>query len=300
MLNSWKDLINQAKKKKTKRILVVIAQDEDVLKSTSIADKEGFAKFTLVGDHNKIKEIASKNSISLDEFEIIHESDYHNSIEKSIALVRNGVADLLMKGKVQTPDLMKAVLNKEKGLRSSQLLSHVGVFETPHYHKLIFVTDGAINIAPDLEKKVQILKNTLTLTLSLGIKSPKIAGVCAVENVTQNMPATIDAAILSVMCQRGQLGDCILEGPLGLDNAVSLEAAQIKGIKTSIAGDVDVLLVPNIESGNITVKALTYLSKAKLGGIVLGATCPIILVSRADTYEAKLNSIALAVSMDHP
>jgi phosphate butyryltransferase len=300
MLKSWKDVINVAKEKKTKKILVMIAQDDDVLKSTSIAYKEGLAEFTLVGDQHKIKEISSKNSISLDGFEIIHEPDYQASIEKSIDFVRDGFADLLMKGKVQTPDIMKAVLNKDKGLRSSQLLSHVGVFEAPNYHKLLFVTDGAINITPDLDKKIEIIKNTLILTHSLGIKTPKIAGVCAVENVNLKMPATIDAAVLSMMSQRGQLGDCIFEGPLGLDNAVSLDAAKIKGIKTSIAGDVDVLLFPSVESGNITVKALNYLSGTQWGGIVLGAKCPIVLVSRADSYEAKLNSIALAVSIDYP
>jgi phosphotransacetylase len=192
---------------------------------------------------------------------------------------------------------MKAVLNKENGLRSSDLLSHVGVFETPHYHKLLFVTDGGLNIAPDINKKVSIINNAVKLTKALGIEKPKIAGLCAIELVNQDMPATIDAALLTMMNKRGQLKDCIFEGPLAMDNAVSSESAKIKGIESSISGDVDILLVPDIEAGNMVVKALTYLAGASWGGIVLGAKCPIVLVSRADSYEAKLYSIAIAVAM---
>lgn len=298
MIKSFKELLDIAKKQTSKTICVVNAQDEDVLKSASIAYSEHIANSILVGDAKKIKDISNKNDIDLTGCEIIDEIDYYKAIKTSINLVRDKKADILMKGKVQTPDLMKAVLNKEDGLRDFSLLSHVGVFESPNYHKLLFVTDGGLNIAPDLEKKAAIVKNTLPLVNAFGVDSPKVAGLCAIENVNPNMPSTIDAALLSVMSIRGQLGNCIFEGPLALDNAISAHAAKIKGIKSNIAGDVDILLVPNIESGNIAVKSLTYLGNSKLSGLVLGAKCPIVLVSRADSYESKLNSMALSVIMN--
>ncbi len=298
MIKSFNELIAIAKKQSSKTICVVNAHDEDVLKSASIASNENIARSILVGDAKKINEISSQKAIDLNNCEIINELDYQKAINLSVGLVRDKKAKILMKGKVQTPDIMKAVLNKEEGLRDSSLLSHVGVFESPCYHKLLFVTDGGLNIAPDLEKKAAIVKNTLPLVNSFGIDFPKIAGVCAIENVNTSMPSTVDAALLSVMSIRGQLGNCIFEGPLALDNAVSEDAAKTKGIKSNIAGDVDVLLVPNIESGNIAVKSLTYLGNAKLGGLVLGAKCPIVLTSRADSYESKLNSMALAVIMN--
>lgn len=297
MIKSFKQLLDIVKKQDSKTICVVNAHDEDVLKSASIAYNENMANSILVGDAQKINEISDQNAIDISGCQVIDETDYHKAIKLSVELIKEKKADILMKGKVQTPDLMKAVLNKEDGLRCSSLLSHVGVFESPNYHKLLFVTDGGLNIAPDVEKKAAIVKNTLPLVNAFGIDSPKVAGVCAIENVTPSMPATLDAALLSVMSIRGQLGNCIFEGPLALDNAVSEHAAKTKGIKSQIAGDVDILLVPNIESGNIAVKSLTYLGNAKLGGIVLGAKCPIVLVSRADSYESKLHSMALSVIM---
>lgn len=297
MLASFKEMLELAKTKHQKKICIVNAADDDVLKSVEIAYETGIASSILVGDEEKIVKVADENKIDISHATIVDEKDPLKSAKVAVNLVSERKADILVKGKIQTPDFMRAVLNKESGLRSSDLLSHVAVFETPNYHKLIYVTDGGMNISPTLPQKVSIVKNAVKFCHSLGIETPKVACVGAIELVNLDMPATTDAAMLSIMNKRKQIKDCIIEGPFGLDNAVSRDAANTKGVESEIAGDVDILLLPDIQAGNILVKGLCYLAGAQWSGIIVGAKCPIVLASRADTYETKLNSIATAVAM---
>jgi phosphate butyryltransferase len=215
--------------------------------------------------------------------------------EEAVKAVSSGRADVLMKGMVSTSVLLKAVLNKEYGLRTGNVLSHVAVFEVPGFDRFTIVTDAAMNIAPDLKQKVQIVKNSVAVAQSIGIKIPKVAPIAAVEVVNPDMQATIDAASLSQMCARGQISGCVIDGPLALDNAVSLDAAEHKGIKSEVAGRADILMVPTIEVGNALYKSLIYFAKAKVGAVIAGAKAPIVLTSRADSSESKLYSLALAV-----
>jgi phosphate butyryltransferase len=209
-------------------------------------------------------------------------------------MVKEGKADFLMKGLIDTAILLKAVLDKESGLRTESQLSHVMIYDLPTYHKLLFLTDGGMNISPTLEEKAKIIKNAIDAAHAMGMETVKVACIAAKEKVNDKMPATVDARALENMCKDGAFGvGAIVEGPLAFDIAVSKEAADVKGFKSEIAGDVDVLLVPNIEVGNGIGKALTYLANAQSAGVIMGASKPVVLVSRADTYEAKLNSIAL-------
>ena len=201
---------------------------------------------------------------------------------------------MLMKGLLETSTILKAVLNKEVGLRTGRLMSHVAVFEIPVFDRLIFITDAALNMYPDLKAKVDIISNAVSVAHSLGIKNPKVAPICAVEVVNPDMPATIDASMLSKMSERGQIKGCVVDGPLAVDNALSEEAAQHKKINSPVAGKADILLLPNIEAANVMYKTLTYTTNSKSGGIIVGASAPVVLTSRADSPESKLNAIALA------
>jgi phosphate butyryltransferase len=211
-----------------------------------------------------------------------------------VELVSSGNADMVMKGLVDTATFLRAVLDKEKGLRTGKILSHVAVFDVPALQRIIVLTDAAMNIAPDLMTKKQILENAVGIAKSIGIDTPKVAVVAAVEVVNPDMQPTLDAAVLSKMNDRGQIKGCIVDGPFAIDNALSEEAAEHKGIKSPVAGKADIILVPNIETGNVMYKTLTYTSNAKNGGILAGAAAPVILTSRSDSHESKLYSIALA------
>ncbi len=219
------------------------------------------------------------------------------SAEKAVRLVSEGNADMVMKGLIDTAKILKAVLNKEYGLRTGNVLSHVAVFDVKSYHKLLFITDAAMNIAPDLKQKKQIIENSLEVVKAVDIATPKVAIICAKEKVNEKMICTVDAGKLVEMNESGEIKNCIVGGPFALDNAVSKEAAIVKGIDHPVAGDADVLLCPNIESGNVLYKALNFLCDAKSAGIIVGASAPIVLVSRADSKDAKLNSIALGTLM---
>jgi phosphate butyryltransferase len=226
---------------------------------------------------------------------MIEEKDYAKAAAAAVALVRSGEADVLMKGVLDTSILLKAALNKEVGLNAGRLTSHVAVIESPHYHKLFIVTDAAINIAPDLQGKLDIVANAVAVSRSIGVELPKVAMLAAVEKVNPDkMPCTADAALITQMNRRGQVKGCVVDGPLALDNAISAESARIKKIVSDVAGDADVLVVPDIEAGNVLYKALLDLGGAKGAGIVAGAAKPIVLTSRADSRETKLASIALA------
>ena len=253
----------------------------------------------LVGPTDEIKRTAESADIDLGEVEILDVADSHASAARAVALVREGRAEVLMKGSLHTDELMAAVVSREGGLRTGRRISHAFVMDIPTYHKVLAVTDGAINIAPTLEDKVDICQNAIDLAISLGCERPKVAILAAVETVTSKMPATIDAAALCKMADRGQIKGGLLDGPLAFDNAISAGAAETKGIKSNVAGDPDILLAPDLEAGNILAKQLSFLANADSAGMVLGARVPIILTSRADSVRSRIASCGVAMMVAH-
>jgi len=272
-------------------VSVAACADFHVLEACILADEKKLAHFILVGDAEKTYKIANEVGFDISNFEIINEMDDLQACNISVSLVAEGKATALMKGLVDTGAIMRAALNRESGMRTGNKLSHLAAFELSSYHKLLFVTDAAINIAPTVDDKLQIIQNAVAALNNLGIDTPKVALLAAKEKADEKMPITVECAEIAKMEWR----NCIIEGPLALDNAVSLEACQIKGIRSVVGGDADLLVVPNIEAGNILYKSFAYLANARLGGVVLGAKCPIILTSRADSADSKLISIALSV-----
>ena len=253
----------------------------------------------LVGPAAKIAEVAKAAGIDLGGLEIIDATHSHASAEKAVALVREGRAEVLMKGSLHTDELLSAVVSRDKGLRTGRRISHAFLMDVPTYHKVLIVTDAAINIAPTLEDKVDICQNAIDLAIALGVKTPKVAILAAVETVTSKMPATLDAAALCKMADRGQIKGGLLDGPLAFDNAISKEAAKTKGIASEVAGDPDILLAPDLEAGNILAKQLSFLANADSAGLVLGAKVPIILTSRADSVRSRIASCAVAAQVAH-
>ena len=282
MSKNFDDLLTKLKVAKTKKLAVAVAQDEPVLEAVKAAKDRGIADAILVGDREKIEAVATKIDMDLSSFEIVHEADVKKAALKAIELVSSGQADMVMKGLVDTATFLRSVLNKEVGLRTGKLMSHVSVFEIEGIDRLILLTDAAFNTYPDLKQKVQIINNSVMVAKACGIENPKV------------MPATIDAALLSKMSDRGQIKGCIVDGPLALDNALSEEASHHKGVTGPVAGKADVLLLHDIDVANVMYKSLTYTAKTKNGGILVGTSAPVILTSRADSFETKVNSIALA------
>lgn len=280
-----------------KKIAVVCADDEDVLLALEETRKDNIAEGILVGNTRNIKAIAEKLNISLDNYQIIEESCEEKCAQICTTLVREKQASVIMKGSIDSSKYMKAILNKEKGLNSSgNLLSLVGVFECESYHKFLLITDPGINIAPNLQQKVKIIENAVKVAHGLGISTPLVACCAAIEKVNyEAMPATTDAACLAKMSERGQIKGCIIDGPLGLDNAISKQSAQIKKINSPVAGNADIILCNDIESGNYLYKSLVFLAKAKNATVVMGADAPVILTSRADSHETKYLSIGLSL-----
>jgi phosphate acetyltransferase len=253
----------------------------------------------LVGPANRIREIAAANDIDLGRARIVDAPHSHAAAAAAVALVRQGEAELLMKGSLHTDELLAAVVARDTGLRTGRRISHAFIMDVPTYHKVLVVTDAAINIAPTLDDKVDICQNAIDLAISLGVSRPKVAILAAVETVTSKMPATIDAAALCKMADRGQIKGGILDGPLAFDNAISSAAASTKGIRSEVAGDPDILLTPDLEAGNILAKQLTFLANADSAGLVLGARVPIILTSRADSVRARIASCGVAMLVAH-
>lgn len=295
MIRSFQEVMQIARRKGPKTIAVACAQDEDVLLAVNNAYQEGIAKAILVGDQEQIEALAKGLKIDLKPFEIIDVKGLEEASLKAVELVSSGRAHMVMKGLVDTSIILKAVLNPEVGLRTGKVLSHVAVFDVPGYDRLFLVTDAAMNIAPDLATKAQIIENAVDVAQSLDILVPKVAVVCAKEKPNPKMPDTMDAVALVEMNQSGKLDGCLVGGPFALDNAVSSEAAKHKGINHPVAGYADILLAPDIEAGNILYKSMVFFARAKNAGIIVGAKAPIILTSRADSDEAKLYSIALGV-----
>jgi phosphate butyryltransferase len=293
MFTKLDDLFKQSTPKK-KKLVLAVGQDENSLEAAYTAHHKGVIELICTGDKEEILKIAQSVDLDFSGIEIIDEKDKSKAVELAVKLINDGKANILMKGNVSTSVLLKGALNKEWGLRSGQLLSHFSIFEIAAYHKLLAITDVAMNIAPDLSEKVGIIKNAVNYLARIGIKNPKVAIVSAVESVKEAMPSTLDAAILSKMAERGQIKNCVIDGPLAMDNAISKESAEHKGINSEVAGDADLLIMPNIEAGNILYKTLGFFTNSKLAAVILGAKAPIVLTSRADSEEAKLYSIYLA------
>ncbi len=295
MMNAARTASRSASGKKI-RIAVAAAQDEEVLRAVDAARKEGLVDATLVGDTAALEALAREEGIDLSNYLILHEPSLAGAAAVAVEQVRHGDAAFVMKGLLDTSILLKAVLNKETGLNAGRLVSHVGLAQIGHYHKLLFMTDAAINIAPTLAEKIDIIRNAVDCAHALGVETPKVALLAAVEKVNpEKMPCTADAAILTQMNRRGQIGGCLVDGPLALDNAISAESARIKKIESPVAGDADILVTPDIEAGNILYKSIIDLGGAKGAGLVMGAAAPVVLTSRADSAETKLASIAFAV-----
>jgi len=296
VLKSLNDLKGIVAGEPRKRMVVAAAQDQHSLGAVIKGWKENIVDPILVGDKEKIQNICAENNYDITGLRIIHEPDIQMAVEIAVKLVNNGQGDILMKGKVGTSILLKEVLNKEWGLRTGRLLSHFALFEVETYHKVIAVTDVAMNIAPNLQAKIAIINNSVGCLIKLGYIMPKVAVLGAVEMVNENMEATLDAALLSKMNQRDQIKNCIIDGPLAFDNAVSLESAKRKGIRSEVAGDTDLLLMPDIEVGNVLYKSLVFFAKAKVASVILGAKVPIVLTSRSDSEQAKYDSILLSAA----
>ncbi len=297
MIHAFNEILKAAREKGRKTIAVAVAQDIEVLTAVNGAKNLEIADAILVGDKEEIQKAAAQCGVGLDKFEIIDEKDKEAACRKAVELVSGGKAHLVMKGLVDTSVILKAVLDETIGLRTGNVLSHVAVFDVPGYDRLFYVTDAAMNIAPTLEQKKQIIENAVTVANALGNDNPMVSVLAAVEKVNPKMQATLDAAELVKMNEEGSLKGCTLGGPFALDNAVSVEAAKHKGISHPVAGHADILMVPNIESGNLLYKSMVFFARAKNAGIIVGAKAPVVLTSRADSDEAKLNSIAIGVLM---
>lgn len=292
-MRNFDELLKAARERKPVRVAVAAAGDLDVLEAVNKASQLGIATGIFVGDRDFIEKTAASAGIDLSTHRVEHASDAGEAARKSVALVRAGEADILMKGNIQTADLLRAVLDREQGLRTGKILSHVALVEVPGYHKLLMVSDGGLNIAPDLKTKFEITQNAINVAHTLGWAEPKVALLSALELVNPDMPSTIDAALIAKAAERGQIRGALVDGPLAADGALSKEAAEHKKIVSPVAGVADVLIVPNIETGNILLKGLQYLAGATWAGVVVGARAPVLVLSRADHAKAKMLAIAL-------
>jgi phosphate acetyltransferase len=295
----YEQLIDRCKSLSPVPTAVVHPCERSALAGAAEAAAAGLITPIYLGPKARIADIARENDIALGSAQIIDAPHSHAAAEQAVALVREGRAELLMKGSLHTDELLGAVVARDSGLRTGRRISHVFIMDVPTYHKVLIVTDAAINIAPALEDKLDICQNAIDLAMSLGLKQPKVAILAAVETVNSKMPATLDAAALCKMAERGQIKGAILDGPLAFDNAISKEAARTKGIQSAVAGDPDILLAPDLEAGNILAKLLSFLARADSAGLVVGARVPIILTSRADSVRARIASCAVAMLAAH-
>lgn len=293
MVTSLKDLIERVTNREKKKIAVAAAEDVEILEVVQKAIELNIAEFILIGDKNKIEQLARENHIELDLY-IIDEPEHAKAAEKAVELVKTKEADAIMKGLLHTSTFLKAVLNKEKGLNTGRLISQISVFDKEDGEGLQLLTDCAISIEPTLEEKKQIIENAVDLAIKLGYERPKVALLSAIEVVNPKIKDTVEAAILSKMGDRGQIKNAIIDGPFALDNAISKKAAEQKGIKGEVAGCADILVAPNLQVGNVLTKALTYYAHKDVAAAVMGAGAPVVMTSRSDSVKNKLLSIALA------
>ena len=295
MLTSFDQVLARAKERASARVAVCAAQDREVLEAVKMAVDIGMGEFTLVGDARRITELGSSVGLDLSGVVVMDEPDAAKAARLAVGLVSAGEAGILMKGLVPTADFLRAVLDREVGLRTGKLLSHVAVFRSPRYDRFFYLTDGAMVVAPTLEEKVQIIENAVGVAHRLGNETPKVACVAAVEVVNPAMPETVEAAALAKMSDRRQIKGCIVDGPLGLDNAVSAESAQHKGVSGPVAGQADIILAPDIAAGNAIYKTMIYFGDIESAAVVAGARAPIVLTSRSDSPRARLLSLAVAI-----
>lgn len=291
-LSQLKELLN--KNLEPKKLVLAASEDAHSLNAVISAAEQNIIRPVLVGNKEKTFGMAEILELDIGKYEFIEADNPVEAVTTSVKIAHDGKVDVLMKGKVGTSDMLKHVLNKEYGLRTGKLLSHFAYFEIKTYHKLIGVTDVAMNIAPNLTEKIAILNNAVKILNNLGIEKPKVAVLGAVEKVNTEMVATLDAALLSKMNQRDQILNCIVDGPLAFDNAVSLDSAKLKEIKSDVAGETDLLLMPDIEVGNVLYKSMVFFARAKVASIIVGASVPIVLTSRSDSEQAKFDSILMA------
>jgi len=297
LITKFEQVFEKIKSHPKKQVAVAVAHDETVLNAVIMAEERNITDYILVGDEKKILEISDETGLKIKENKIYNEPNNIRAVATAVELVKTNKADILMKGFVNTDDFLRGVLSRENGLRTGKIISHVYVLESSALNRLLFITDGSVNIYPDLETKCSIILNSIYLANIFDIEDPKVAITTAIELANPKMPATIDAAVLAKMSQRGQFSGKIIDGPLALDNAISPWAAEHKGIGGPVAGKADIIVVPSIEAGNMLCKAHVYLTGGNLAGVVIGASAPIVLTSRADTAQSKLYSIATAVLM---
>jgi phosphate butyryltransferase len=296
-IKTFDKLLEAAKAKGPKTVAIAAAHQSEVMLAGLDAEMAGLAEVILVGDKQTIEQIATEEGFDISRMEVSHQPQPQEAAWQVMKLVSDGKADIAMKGNVETSDFLRAALNKELGLRTGRLFTHVAVFEIPGFDRLIFISDAGVVVAPDLEQKVQIVQNAIHVAHALGVTLPRVAVLAATEVVNPKIPTTLDAANLSKMADRGQIRGGLVDGPLALDNAISPESARIKGIKSEVAGYADILIAPDIEAGNVLAKAITYFAQGKMAGVVVGARCPLIVSSRSDTREAKLVGLALGVML---
>ncbi len=296
-IRAFSQLLDAAKSKGPKTVAVAAAHQSEVLLAGLDAEEAGLAEVILVGDRDRIRQIASDEGFDISRMELVHQPQEHDAAWQVMKLVSDGGADIAMKGKVETSDFLRAALSKELNLRAGRLFTHVAVFEIPGFDRLIYISDAGVIVAPNLEQKVQIVQNAIDVAHKLEIDLPRVAVLAATEVVNPKIPTTLDAANLSKMADRGQISGGLVDGPLALDNAISPESARIKGIKSEVAGYADILIAPDIEAGNVLAKAITYFAQGKMAGVVVGGRCPLILPSRSDPREHKLVSLALGVML---
>lgn len=300
MFKTFDEMVLQAKSTAPKVLSVAVAEDTEVLEAIKKAAEDGLITPILVGNEEKIRACAKEVNYDLTNITIYHEPDKAGASHKAVQIVAEGEADFLMKGLVDTPIILRALLTKEYGLRQDRLLSHVALLDLEKLDRLVLMSDGGMNMYPDLMAKKQIIENTVEVAHAIGVPNPNVVPLAAIELINPDMEATMHAAALSKMAERGQIKGCVIDGPLGFDNAISEEAAKHKGIKSPVAGKADILLVPNIETGNVLYKSLSYFANMQAALIVVGAKAPVVVTSRADSFMTKYYSIALGkLIMEH-
>jgi len=296
-ISNFEDLLATAQANGPKTVVAVGAGQDSVLEAMGAAQEKGIARALLVGDEPKILEEAAKCGVDVSSMFIIHEPIMSRAASKAMALVADGQAQIAMKGRIDTATFLRAALDRDLGLRTGRLLSHVAVFDMRDRQRLILISDAGVNIAPNLEQKADIVRNAIYVAHKLGIEKPRVAVLASTETVNPRIPANVEAAALAKMADRGQITGAVVDGPLALDNAISPDAAKDKDISSPVAGRADILIPPDIEAGNILVKAIVYFARHPMAGVVVGAKAPLILPSRSDTFESKLSSLALGIVM---
>ena len=294
-IRNFSQLLEAALARAPKRVVIVGGGQLQTLHAARMAHAMGLAQCTLVDQRTRLEAVAAEAGLDLADMALIQEGDMIEAAYRAVEMIHAGEADLVMNGRAQPVELMKAALDRDRGLRIGKMITDVSIFDIPDFDRLLLVSDVAIVVSPNLAQKVAIVQNAIDTAIELGIAQPKVAILAATEMVNPEMPANMDAANLSKMAERGQIRGCIVDGPLALDNAISLKAAKMKGIQSQVAGYADILIAPDVESGNILAKALSYFAQSQMAGVVVGAKCPIVMPSRSDPPEQKLMSLALGV-----